>query len=875
MLERGASVKRLRRLERNCALIRRLGLGVLAIGLLVSAAWWQSWRAHRVARQHLARLHVSEGTQRMVQGDYVAALPWLVGALELDAGDPGLEAAHRVRIANVLRHCPFPVAWFNVPESRVLAADLSPDDTLLATAHEDGIVRVWDLPSHACIRLLAHDFPVMHCQFLSTGERILTGTLGQQVHIWNLTDPDAAPLKLAQAFGFFSDGYSVGLNEALGPSGRAYLSKGRYRFARTHPLLNRFENLTFSLKLIGQSDTLTVRYEIRPTAPGSPALYAGEFRDSPDPDPFDAVRDEPAFPLWGRAFAIFDNGSIGNRPGEGGRVIWDNVKVRRYPSHEPPGPWRVLDDSSDGTPTRWLHAMPPDSKSTLQVVQGQLVLASENLPTKSLGWPCFGWLELFEISLAHTLELEADLVSAQAPYRHVALSLYRPRFVPFANMDRPFLLQGRWLVLVRWTGIIQVWDLDRNDHVAVQAGGREVPLELQLMDVDAEFDIHPDSKFLAVVDAGKRCTVRDLATGSEVAADKLAHWKATGVQFSPDHRVLALAHREGLELIRTGDWDSERTLAQGKLCEQPQFSPNGSRLAVVCDGRQVLVWDLGDPADSPAAFTRAFPVHSILFSPDGRYLASGSADDRVQVWDVITRTAFGPPLPGRLGRFNADGRRLLLSSSNGGVCLWDLSRVENPSLAVPPQPTEQPFARTSDGALTAEITGREIVLKTPTEKFSLSTAAQTPLRRVAFSPDHRHLIAESPDRRAWIWDLRTRALTGPPWSLRYDTSLESHRLPECAAEVRTQSDLLDLVALLAGQRPDGLGGMLPVEAADRERLLNGLQRAYPAEFGLTDTHRARWHREHAAAAEETMDWEAAVFHWEHLLKSEIRNPKCP
>jgi hypothetical protein len=198
-----------------------------------------------------------------------------------------------------------------------------------------------------------------------------------------------------------------------------------------------------------------------------------------------------------------------------------------------------------------------------------------------------------------------------------------------------------------------------------------------------------------------------------------------------------------------------------------------------------------------------------------------------------------------------------------------LSRVEKHSLAVPPQPTEQPFARTSDGALTAEITGREIVLKTPTEKFSLSTAAQTPLRRVAFSPDHRHLIAESPDRRAWIWDLRTRALTGPPWSLRYDTSLESHRLPECAAEVRTQSDLLDLVALLAGQRPDGLGGMLPVEAADRERLLNGLQRAYPAEFGLTDTHRTRWHREHAAAAEETMDWEAAVFHWEHLLKSEM------
>jgi eukaryotic-like serine/threonine-protein kinase len=82
LLERGASVKRLRRLERHHAVLRRVGVGLLAAGLVISAAWWQSWRAHRIARRHLAQLHVNVGTESMVRGDYSAALPWLVGALD-------------------------------------------------------------------------------------------------------------------------------------------------------------------------------------------------------------------------------------------------------------------------------------------------------------------------------------------------------------------------------------------------------------------------------------------------------------------------------------------------------------------------------------------------------------------------------------------------------------------------------------------------------------------------------------------------------------------------------------------------------------------------------------------------------------------------
>mgnify|MGYP000930790813 CR=1 FL=1 len=783
------------------------------------------------------------------------------------------EAAHRVRIANVLKRCPFPIAWFNVPESRVLAAELSPDDTRLVTAHKDGIARVWELHSGDCLRRLPHQFPVLHCQWLPGGDRLLTGTVGQQTHIWDLEDAGHDPRTFSQSFEFGGEGYALGLNEALLPAGWAYLAKARYRFARLHPRSTDFENLTFSLKLIGQGECLTVQYEVRPTTPGRPAVCAGEFRDTPEVDPFDAGGDEPALPLWGRAFVMMDNGSIGREPNQSSQVIWDNLKMRRYPSGESPPPWRIVQDFSTAELTNWLHVMPHTSRSTIQVIDGQLVLSSQNLPTHSLGWPCTGPLELFEVSPGHTLELEVDLISARAPLRQLSLSVYRPSLAPFDVLDRPLLVSGRWLILVRWVGVVRIWDLDQGKFVTIQMNEKEAPLELQLNSGQLNFDISPDLRFLAQVGTGYRCFLWDLKRGRPLDAENLPAWRTSGLQFSPDGRFLALTHEYGLELIRPVDWVPLRTMESSGLCQLPRFSPRGSRLAAVRHGREVLVWDLGDLAAPPTVFTHAFTIENLVFSPDGRYLACGTDNDRVQVWDIMTGTAFGPPLPGRLGGFNADGRRLLLSNHDSGVTLWDLSRLEDPVLAVPPHPSRQWSTRSTDGTITAHLEGNEISLSTPTDRFTLATPLETPLHRVDFSSDDRFLIAESPDRRVWTWDLHSRILASPPWSLRYDASLEAHRLPELAPDARPLSHLSDLAALLAGQRPDGTGGMMPVEPAERQRLRTALQRAYPTEFGLSDTHRTRWHHEHAEAAEEAMDWDAAVFHWEQLQKSEIRNPK--
>jgi serine/threonine protein kinase/WD40 repeat protein len=880
LLERGDSVKRLRRLERHHALLKRIGIGALVVGLLVSAAWWQSWRAQRIATRHLAQLHVNEGTRRMVQGDYAAALPWLVGALELEAGDSRLEKVHRTRIASVLQHCPLPVAHFSAPDSRVVTADLSPDGAVVATAHADGWVRLWDIRSQRQIRQLPHAFPVSVCQFLPSGDRLLTVTMRQEAHVWHLARPEAAPLTFPQAQGATGDLYALGLNEALGmhetPESpeRVFLSKGRYCFPWRQPYRGRFENVTLALKLIGKEKVLLVKSELRRAGLPGAVFYTNEFCDSLAADPFQDGSDDPAEPLWGKTFLALENGSWGDTNGEGGEVIWAKVRTRRYPSGErPPPPWRVLDDFSSASTSNWVHVAVPEEGRSCQATNGQLVLSCACLPTSQ--GPSGGviYREPLEISHNHTLEVEVDLIAARAPHRMVSLALCRWLLNPLTAPDRPFIAQGRWLATTWWDAPIRLFDLETAVAAGVNARGRNPPLELGRPGHVWDIDFSPDMSHVALVRGTNELSICDLRTRQEVEVAATKTPGANGARFSPDGRFLAVSYGHALALIRTSDWQVAHTFIQGASFTFPRFAPRGYRLAAVRDNWDLVVWDLDNLPEPLATFPHQAAIQRLAFSPDGRYLATSAGDRMVRIWDVVRGEAFGPPLPGVLVRFNPDGTQLLVIGREGVAWLWDVSRIADQALAVPPLRTQGSSASSLDGTMTAEIEGQGLVLKLPTARHSL--VHPVPLHRVAFTPGDEYLIAEGSDLLARIWNLPTLTLAGPPRPVRYEVSLTNHPQLELPVEQRPLHKLRDLAALLGGQRPDRTGGIAPVDEAERTRILGELQRAHPAEFTVDNTNRWRWHREQAQAAESDMDWDAAVFHWERCQrKAESRKQKA-
>ncbi|WP_406631910.1 BTAD domain-containing putative transcriptional regulator [Amycolatopsis sp. WGS_07] len=162
-----------------------------------------------------------------------------------------------------------------------------------------------------------------------------------------------------------------------------------------------------------------------------------------------------------------------------------------------------------------------------------------------------------------------------------------------------------------------------------------------------------------------------------------------------------------------------------------------------------------------AAFTgHEGPVTSTTFSPDGKRLVSGGADDTVRSWPLDG----SPPAVILRSRneivdlaCSEDGTGIAAADAGGAVWLGAraLGQVRPGVLAVAIDADKRVLAAARDGSLwTFTVDGRS------TSVPGLGRA----LTVAAFSPDRRRVAGASPDGRVWRWDQGTGAvipLRGP------------------------------------------------------------------------------------------------------------------
>ena len=66
------------------------------------------------------------------------------------------------------------------------------------------------------------------------------------------------------------------------------------------------------------------------------------------------------------------------------------------------------------------------------------------------------------------------------------------------------------------------------------------------------------------------------------------------------------------------------------------FSPDGKRLASGSADKTVKVWEVQTGQEALTLKGHTSGVWSVCFSPDGKRLASASGDKTVKVWDAAT-----------------------------------------------------------------------------------------------------------------------------------------------------------------------------------------------------------------------------------------------
>ena len=110
------------------------------------------------------------------------------------------------------------------------------------------------------------------------------------------------------------------------------------------------------------------------------------------------------------------------------------------------------------------------------------------------------------------------------------------------------------------------------------------------------------------------------------------------------------------------------------------FSSDNTRFASGGMDGQVMVSEVSTNPN-PLIFTghHTWPVEALAFLPDGKYLASGSKDKSIRIWDTeigIECVVLG----GHFGNvntlaFSADGTTLISSSEDGTILLWDTQKT--------------------------------------------------------------------------------------------------------------------------------------------------------------------------------------------------------
>lgn len=160
--------------------------------------------------------------------------------------------------------------------------------------------------------------------------------------------------------------------------------------------------------------------------------------------------------------------------------------------------------------------------------------------------------------------------------------------------------------------------------------------------------------------------------------------------FSPDGRFLASGYK-GTEL--PGDihenaiailWDMETKQPAGQpLAEHTDsvnsvvFSPDGKYLYTGSWDKTIIQWDIATQQSIEKFIGHTDLIYTIAISSDGSMLASGSSDKTIIIWDVSTHQSIGQPLTLHNAEvisvaFSNNDKTLVSSSWDDTIIFWSL-----------------------------------------------------------------------------------------------------------------------------------------------------------------------------------------------------------
>jgi WD40 repeat protein len=597
--------------------------------------------------------------------------------------------------------------------SAVLAVCCSPDGTRIASASQDGAVKLWDARTGADVATLrGHTDGVTDVVYSPDGTRLATGSRDKTVKLWDAT----SGTEIATLRGHTGIVYAV----SYSPDGTRLASASDDHTVKLWDTHSGAELATLRGRTLG--GVLSVAW--------SPD---GNHLASASADGAGTVLDARS----GAQIATLG----GSTPGLHSVV------------YSPDGT-RLASASYNNMVMLW------DSRSGAQIAE---IVAQWPVQADGLSKPPIATL-LGHTGLARSVAYSPDGTRLASSSSDNSVKVWDARtYVEIATLRGhsaavtavAYSPDGSRLVSASQDKTVKVWGIRDGARVATLRGHTGHVLSLAYS---------PDGTRIASASTDGTIKLWDVHNGSEITTLRGQTGVVSAVAYSPDGTRLASASSDAT--IKLWDATSGTVLAtlrgHGDRLYAVCYSPDGTRLASAGQDHTVGLWD--SRSGAPLAILRghASGVNAVAWSPDGTRLATASQDGTVRLWDAVRWVeAIALPRGHTKGvnavRFSPDGTRLASAAADRTIKLWDTRRgVELATLRGHTDPvTSVCYSR--DGrrliSASADHTVKVWDARTGAELATLRDHTQQ-VNAVLCSPDGTRLASASDDNTIKLWDAR-------------------------------------------------------------------------------------------------------------------------
>ncbi|MDR1248857.1 MAG: caspase family protein [Treponema sp.] len=319
---------------------------------------------------------------------------------------------------------------------------------------------------------------------------------------------------------------------------------------------------------------------------------------------------------------------------------------------------------------------------------------------------------------------------------------------------------GRSIASASRDGTVKLWSVENGDLLRTLSGYAEA--------LTVRFS--PDGRFIASGFADSAIIMWDALTGRELRTLTGHEGAARTLVFSPDGRYIASASSvdSTIRIWDAGTGSQIRSFGIAGI-ETLHYSPNGKYLASGSLDNAVRIWEAGTGREILTLAGRSSWERSVAYSPDGKHLALGSTDRTVRIWETRTGrnilTLAGHTATVRSVAYSPDGKRVVSGAADSSVRVWDAAsgrelmtlRGHGSVVRAVTYDLEGRFILSGSSDTTVKVWDAQTG-----EDLWTFTGHAGEVNALACSPDGFYIASGSSDRTVKIWDVAG----GPPRTFR-------------------------------------------------------------------------------------------------------------